>query len=136
MGGVVKRKTSKGFGFITPSDNGDDIFFHKTEVKSNGGYQSLMEREAVSFEVIVSDDGKRKAVNVYSMRQPLNNNNYGQPQISNNYGNKRFGGGRNERFGTYSKGRGQRGRGGNYRGGYRQNQREHQRQNNTRINQQ
>lgn len=29
--GVIKRIGAKGFGFITPSDDGPTVFFHKNE---------------------------------------------------------------------------------------------------------
>ena len=41
---------SKGFGFICPSDGGEDLFVHHTEIKTSG-YASLDEGQAVEFEV-------------------------------------------------------------------------------------
>jgi len=41
---------SKGFGFISPDDGGDDLFVHHSEVISQG-YASLQEGQAVEFEV-------------------------------------------------------------------------------------
>jgi len=40
----------KGFGFITPDDGGDDLFVHKSEVKTDG-YANLQEGQSVEFEV-------------------------------------------------------------------------------------
>ena len=49
--GTVKWfNASKGFGFITPDDNGDDLFVHHSEIKTDG-YASLDEGQAVEFEV-------------------------------------------------------------------------------------
>jgi len=46
--GTVKWfNPSKGFGFITPDDGGNDLFVHKSEVQSG----SLDEGQKVDFEV-------------------------------------------------------------------------------------
>lgn len=41
---------SKGFGFITPDEGGDDLFVHHSEIVSEG-YASLSEGQAVEYEV-------------------------------------------------------------------------------------
>jgi CspA family cold shock protein len=49
--GTVKWfNDSKGYGFITPSDGGKDLFVHHSEVQS-GGFRSLQEGQSVEFEV-------------------------------------------------------------------------------------
>ena len=49
--GTVKWfNSSKGFGFITPDDGGDDFFVHHSEIKTMG-YASLDEGQKVEFEV-------------------------------------------------------------------------------------
>ena len=49
--GIVKWfNVDKGFGFITPSDGGTDLFVHHSEVKVQG-YASLNEGQAVEFDV-------------------------------------------------------------------------------------
>ena len=49
--GTVKRfNESKGFGFITPDDGGEDLFVHHSEIKASG-YASLDEGQKVEFEV-------------------------------------------------------------------------------------
>ena len=57
--------STKGFGFITPSDGGDDVFVHQTAIYARG-FRSLAEGEDVEFDI--GEDEKRKgkkfAVNV------------------------------------------------------------------------
>ena len=49
--GTVKWfNASKGFGFITPDDGGDDLFVHHSEIKVEG-YASLDENQKVNYEV-------------------------------------------------------------------------------------
>jgi len=61
--GTVKWfNAEKGFGFITPDGENEDIFMHLTEIVGKG-FKSLEEDERVSFEVIHSERG-RQAKNV------------------------------------------------------------------------
>ncbi len=49
--GTVKWfNADKGFGFIAPSEGGDDLFVHFSEIQSEG-YKSLDEGQRVSFNV-------------------------------------------------------------------------------------
>jgi CspA family cold shock protein len=49
--GTVKWfNESKGFGFITPSNGGDDVFVHFSAIQG-GGFKTLVEGQSVSFEV-------------------------------------------------------------------------------------
>ena len=49
--GTVKWfNDSKGFGFITPDDGGNDLFVHHSEIKTDG-YASLNENQKVTYEV-------------------------------------------------------------------------------------
>jgi CspA family cold shock protein len=60
--GTVKWfNESKGFGFITKED-GEDIFVHHTSI-TGGGFRSLSEGQAVSFDVEKGPKGLR-AINV------------------------------------------------------------------------
>ncbi len=49
--GTVKWfNSSKGFGFITPADGGEDLFVHHSSIKT-GSYAGLVEGQQVEFEV-------------------------------------------------------------------------------------
>lgn len=62
MNGVIKKKTDKGFGFITVAGQDKDLFFHS---KSLVGvtFEELNEGDTVSFEVEESPKGPN-AVNI------------------------------------------------------------------------
>ena len=47
---------SKGYGFLTPSDGGKDLFVHMSEIKMEG-FKTLKEGQEVDFEEGVSDKG-------------------------------------------------------------------------------
>lgn len=49
---------TKGFGFIT-NDAGEDIFFHKSNVKNTGFRSTLVQGDKVTFEEKVEQKGKR-----------------------------------------------------------------------------
>lgn len=49
--GIVKWfNNAKGFGFIRPSDGGDDVFVHYSAISADG-YKSLSEGQNVAYEV-------------------------------------------------------------------------------------
>ncbi|MGZ6637623.1 MAG: cold-shock protein, partial [Solirubrobacteraceae bacterium] len=52
----------KGFGFITPDDNSQDLFVHHTAIVADG-YRSLAEGSKVSYDSEPGNKGP-KAVNV------------------------------------------------------------------------
>ena len=61
--GTVKFfNTSKGFGFIQPSDGGNDVFVHISAVE-RAGMSSLVEGQKVSYDV-ASERGKLAASNL------------------------------------------------------------------------
>ena len=60
--GKLKTWTEdRGFGFITPTEGGQDIFVHISEYP-RGQIPAL--NEMLSFEVALNPEGKKKAVNV------------------------------------------------------------------------
>ena len=48
--------STKGYGFITPSDEGKDLFVHHTSIVMDG-YKTLAENQEVEYEVGESDRG-------------------------------------------------------------------------------
>ena len=49
--GTVKWfNESKGFGFITPSDDGKDVFVHFSAI-TGSGFRTLVEGQQVSFDI-------------------------------------------------------------------------------------
>ena len=55
--GTVKWfDNKKGYGFITPTEGGKDLFVHMTEIKMDG-FKTLTEEQRVSYEVGTSDRG-------------------------------------------------------------------------------
>lgn len=61
--GTVKWfNASKGYGFITPSEGGDDVFVHHSAIQATG-YKTLNEGQKVSFEIERGPKGP-SAVNV------------------------------------------------------------------------
>ena len=48
--GTVKWfNDAKGFGFITPSNGGEDLFAHFKEIQSGGSFKSLTEGQKVEY---------------------------------------------------------------------------------------
>lgn len=58
LGTVKFFNSMKGFGFIT-TETGEEIFFHKSNVKSTGFREVLLEGDKVQFELKTEQKGKR-----------------------------------------------------------------------------
>lgn len=57
LSGTVKWFNSqKGYGFITPTEGGKDVFVHHTSIQMDG-YRELHEGEKVEFEVVQGQKG-------------------------------------------------------------------------------
>ena len=55
--GTVKWfNDAKGFGFISPTEGGDDVFVHFSEVKGDG-FRTLSEGQQVKFDVNTGPKG-------------------------------------------------------------------------------
>ena len=50
IGTVKKFMGNKGFGFITPDEGDDDVFFHQSEIVMEG-FRTLEEGQRVEFNV-------------------------------------------------------------------------------------
>jgi cold shock protein len=67
IGTVKWFNDSKGFGFITPDDGGEDLFAHFTAIQMNG-FKTLKEGQRVAFEVVAGPKGKQ-ASNIQEPQQ-------------------------------------------------------------------
>ena len=59
-GSVKWFNDSKGFGFITPDNGGEDLFAHFSAIQS-AGFKTLKENQRVSFGVATGPKGKQAA---------------------------------------------------------------------------
>lgn len=62
LGSVKFFNTEKGFGFITPADGSQDVFFHITQCDES--YEMPQEGDEVSFDLGEGKDGRSAATNV------------------------------------------------------------------------
>jgi cold shock CspA family protein len=97
-GQVKWFNSTKGYGFIVPTDGTPDLFVHQSSILTDG-FRSLAEGEDVEFDVGQDPNGRPRAINVSG---PNGQPPQGQPRQQQSYG----GGG-----------------GGNYGGGGRDNYR-------------
>ena len=62
--GTVKWfNTQKGYGFINPDEEGNDVFVHITAVQ-NSGLNELNEGQRVAYELAEQRNGRVAAVNL------------------------------------------------------------------------
>ena len=71
MKGIIKWYNSrKGYGFVTPSDNSEDVFVHATALKECG-LKKLYTGSEVTFEIDQDEKGKRaKSIKVTKEVKP------------------------------------------------------------------
>lgn len=62
-GKVKFFNTTKGFGFIQPDEGGQDAFVHISAVE-RAGLSTLVEGQAVSYELEKGRDGRTSATNI------------------------------------------------------------------------
>lgn len=87
-GKVKWFNSSKGFGFITPDVEGDDLFVHQSSIYAEG-FRSLREGEEVEFLIETSENGRTKA---HEVTGPGGSVVQGAPRRDTNYGGGRGGG--------------------------------------------
>lgn len=58
MTGTVKKvMRQKGFGFITPDDGSDDVFFHRGSLAPRVQFEDVNEGDSVQFQSRKGDKG-------------------------------------------------------------------------------
>jgi len=64
INGTVKfYNSTKGFGFIAPSDGSKDAFVHATALEA-AGISGLAEGQQVTYDLVSGRDGKMSATNL------------------------------------------------------------------------
>jgi len=63
-GKVKKVIVERGFGFISPADGGQDVFFHCSALPDKSVIDTLEEGTPVEYETEAADDGRVRASSV------------------------------------------------------------------------
>ena len=66
VGTVKFFNDSKGYGFISPDEGGNDAFVHITAVE-RAGMRTLQQNQRVSYDLEEDQRGKTKAVNLQAV---------------------------------------------------------------------
>jgi CspA family cold shock protein len=66
LGTVKFFNDSKGYGFISPDEGGNDAFVHITAVE-RAGMRTLQQNQRVSYDLEEDQRGKTKAVNLQAV---------------------------------------------------------------------
>ena len=66
LGTVKFFNDSKGYGFISPDEGGNDAFVHITAVE-RAGMRTLQQNQRVSYDLEEEQRGKTKAVNLQAV---------------------------------------------------------------------
>ncbi|KAD7478914.1 hypothetical protein E3N88_02050 [Mikania micrantha] len=75
--GTVKWfNDTKGFGFITPEDGGEELFVHQSSIRTDG-FRSLGDGEAVEYLIEQGSDGRTKAADVTGPNEGGGGGRYG-----------------------------------------------------------
>ena len=56
-GTVVRFDRRRGYGFIQPDDQGEDVFVHYSNIQGDG-YKSLQEGQSVEFDIAPGRKGE------------------------------------------------------------------------------
>ena len=67
-GRLTKWNDDRGFGFITPTSGGPEVFVHVSAFPKDGRRPAIGER--VTFEIEVDREGKKRATHVFCPDQP------------------------------------------------------------------
>jgi cold shock protein len=66
LGTVKFFNDSKGYGFISPDEGGNDAFVHITALE-RAGMRTLQQNQRVSYDLEEDQRGKAKAVNLQTV---------------------------------------------------------------------
>jgi len=56
--GTIKTLTDRGFGFITPENGSEDVFFHRSGLAGGADFDRLQQGDRVTFNAANDPKGK------------------------------------------------------------------------------